>query len=78
MHMGWSWKREGEGEAQHGILATFICQGEAVDNLNVLDILRRGHDQILSQSPNQTSLRAFGTFAVTGELSSASEKSYLP
>ena len=69
MHMGWSLKRGGWGEAEHGIHATFICQGEAVDNLNVLDILRRGHDQILSQSPHQTSLCAFGTFAVTGELS---------
>ena len=61
-------KRKG-GEAEHGNHATFICQGEAVDNLNVLDTLRRGHDQILSQSPNQTSLCAFGTLAVTGELS---------
>ena len=61
-------KRKG-GEAEHGIHATFICQGEAVDNLNVLDTLRRGQDQILSQSPNQTSLCAFGTLAVTGELS---------
>ena len=75
---GMELEREGEGEAEHGIHATFICQGEAVDNLNVLDILRRGHDQILSQSPNQTSLSAFGTFAVTGELRSDSEISYLP
>ena len=75
---GMELESEGEGEAEHGIHATFICQGEAVDNLNVLDILRRGHDQILSQSPNQTSLSAFGTFAVTGELRSDSEISYLP
>lgn len=46
-----------------------LCQREAVHNLSVSDILRRGHDQIVSQSPHQTSLCAFGTFAVTGELS---------
>lgn len=38
----------------HLIHATFICQGEAVGNPNVLDVLRRVHDQILSQTPNQT------------------------
>lgn len=38
----------------HLIHATFICQGEAVGDPNVLDVLRRVHDQILSQTPNQT------------------------
>lgn len=58
-------KKEGR-ERQNMESMPFICQGEAVDNLNVLDTLRREGMTKFYHSPQIRQVYAFGTFAVTG------------